>query len=196
MPAFAYPGLDLGFGPEFWALLPAFVLVTVVGAMDTLGDAIAIQRVSRRKARAIDFGSVQGAMSADGVSNLLSGLAGTVPSPTYATGHLACGTHGSSRAFRRRLHRGHRRRDGVHAEVHGADHRDTGAGGGFLLRPSRGAAIHGSARRFSSIGSFPSGPRGGILGYCVVAKRGTGMVGGDCRIPVRVTTSDSGLSQS
>ena len=27
----AYPGLDLGFGPEFWALLSAFVLVTVVG---------------------------------------------------------------------------------------------------------------------------------------------------------------------
>ena len=85
MPRFAYPGLDLGFGPAFWALLPAFVLLTVVGAMDTLGDGIAIQRVSWRKPRAIDFRSVQGAMWADGLGNLLSGLAGTVPNTTYAT---------------------------------------------------------------------------------------------------------------
>ena len=86
LPPFAYPGLDLGFGPEFWALLPAFVLVTLVGAMDTLGDGVAIQRVSWRRPRAIDFRSIQGAMSADGLGNLLSGLAGTLPNTTYATG--------------------------------------------------------------------------------------------------------------
>ena len=86
LPPLAYPGLDLGFGPEFWALLPAFVMLTLVGAMDTLGDGIAIQRVSWRKPRAIDFRSVQGAMWADGVGNLLSGLAGTLPNTTYATG--------------------------------------------------------------------------------------------------------------
>ncbi len=86
LPQFAWPGFDFGFGPEFWALLPAFVMLTLVGAMDTLGDSIAIQRASWRKPRAIDFRSIQGAMSADGVGNLLSGLAGTVPNTTYATG--------------------------------------------------------------------------------------------------------------
>ena len=86
LPPVVYPGLDLGFGPEFWALLPAFVMVTVVGAMDTLGDGVAIQRVSWRRPRAIDFRSIQGAMSSDGLGNLLSGLAGTVPNTTYATG--------------------------------------------------------------------------------------------------------------
>ena len=86
LPGFAYPGFDLGFGPEFWALLPAFVMLTLVGAMDTLGDSIAVQRASWRKPRAIDFRSIQGAMSADGLGNLLSGLAGTVPNTTYATG--------------------------------------------------------------------------------------------------------------
>ena len=86
LPELAYPGLDLGFGPAFWALLPAFVMVTLVGAMDTLGDAIATQRVSWRKPRAVDFRSIQGAMTADGVGNLLSGLAGTLPNTTYATG--------------------------------------------------------------------------------------------------------------
>ena len=78
-----YPGLDLGFGGVFWALLPGFIIVTLVGAMDTLGDAIAIQRASWRKPRAIDFRSIQGAINADGFGNLLSGIGGTVPNTTY-----------------------------------------------------------------------------------------------------------------
>ena len=81
----AYPGLDLGFGTSFWALLPGFLIVTLVGAMDTLGDSIAIQRASWRRPRAIDFRSIQGAINADGLGNLLSGIAGTVPNTTYGS---------------------------------------------------------------------------------------------------------------
>ena len=84
IPAEPIVGLDLSFGPDFWALVPAFVIVTLVGAMDTLGDSIAIQRVSWRRPRAIDFRAVQGAIAADGLGNLLSGLACTVPNTTYA----------------------------------------------------------------------------------------------------------------
>ncbi len=80
-----WPGLDLGFGAHFWALLPAFVFVTLVGAIETIGDGVAIQRVSWRGARAVDFRAVEGAVAADGVGNLLSGLAGTVPNTTYST---------------------------------------------------------------------------------------------------------------
>ena len=83
LPALAWPGIDLGFGPDFWALLPAFVLLTLVGAMDTIGDCIAIQRISWRRPRAIDFQSIQGALAADGLGNLLSGLMGTMPNTTY-----------------------------------------------------------------------------------------------------------------
>ena len=79
----AYPGIDLSFDTAFWALLPGFVIVTLVSAMDTLGDTIAIQRASWRKPRAIDFRSVQGAINADGLGNLLSGIGGTVPNTTY-----------------------------------------------------------------------------------------------------------------
>ena len=85
LPEGSWPGLDLGFGPVFWALLPAFVFVTLVGAIETIGDAVAIQRVSWRKPRAVDFRAVQGAVAADGVGNLLSGLAATVPNTTYST---------------------------------------------------------------------------------------------------------------
>ena len=83
LPALAWPGIDLAFGAEFWALLPVFVILTLVGALDTIGDGIAIQRISWRRPRAIDFQSIQGALAADGVGNLLSGLMGTVPNTTY-----------------------------------------------------------------------------------------------------------------
>jgi NCS2 family nucleobase:cation symporter-2/xanthine permease XanP len=66
-------------------LLPAFVIVTIVDLIETYGDGIAIQRVSHRRDRAVDFRAVQGAMYADGLGNVLSGLAGTMPTTTYAT---------------------------------------------------------------------------------------------------------------
>ena len=85
LPDNAWPGLDLTLGAEFWALLPAFVVVTLVGAIETIGDGVAIQRVSRRRPRATDFRLVQGALNADGMGNLLSGLVGTPPNTTYST---------------------------------------------------------------------------------------------------------------
>ena len=85
LPAGAWPGFDLTFGVAFWSLLPAFVFVTLIGAIETIGDGVAIQRVSRRRPRAIDYRVVQGAVTADGVGNLLSGLAATVPNTTYSS---------------------------------------------------------------------------------------------------------------
>ena len=83
LPVLAWPGIDLSFGPEFWGLLPVFVILTLVSALDTIGDSIAIQRISWRRPRAIDFQSIQGALAADGLGNLLSGLLGTLPNTTY-----------------------------------------------------------------------------------------------------------------
>ncbi len=85
VPLSSWPGFDLTPGVEFWALLPAFVVVTIVGAIETIGDGVAIQRVSRRRSRATDFRVVQGALNADGVGNLLSGIAGTLPNTTYSS---------------------------------------------------------------------------------------------------------------
>ena len=85
VPGGGWPGFDLEFGTAFWGLLPAFVFVTLIGATETIGDSIAIQRVAWRKPRAVDFRAVQGAVAADGTGNLLSGLAGTVPNTTYST---------------------------------------------------------------------------------------------------------------
>ena len=85
VPTGGWPGFDVTPGQEFWALLPAFIVVTLVGAVETVGDGIAIQRVSRRAPRATDFRVVQGALNADGMGNLLSGLGGTLPNTTYSS---------------------------------------------------------------------------------------------------------------
>ena len=80
------PGLDLAFGPDFWTLLPSFLLVAVIAAVRTMSSSVAVQRVSwRRKDRAIDFRAVQGAVAVDGVGNVLAGLAGTVPGSATTT---------------------------------------------------------------------------------------------------------------
>lgn len=86
IPDIQWPGFDLDFGPEFWALLPAFLLVALIGTIRTISSAIAIQRISWRRPRAVDFRAVQGAVTVDGIGNLLSGLAGTVPNTAYSMG--------------------------------------------------------------------------------------------------------------
>ena len=81
----AWPGLDFPALRHFFWLIPSFSFAAVVGAIETVGDAVAIQRVSWRKPRATDYRRVQGAVAVDGIGNLLSGLAGTLPTTTYST---------------------------------------------------------------------------------------------------------------
>ena len=85
VPIDSWPGFDFTPGVHFWALLPAFVVVTLVGAIETVGDGVAIQRVSQRNQRATDFRVVQGSLNADGMGNLLSGILGTLPNTTYSS---------------------------------------------------------------------------------------------------------------
>lgn len=85
LPQLSWPGFDLSFSSSFWMLLPAFIIVTVVGAIETFGDSIAIQHISHRHEHPVDFRTVQGALNADGLGNLLSGLLGTMPNTTYST---------------------------------------------------------------------------------------------------------------
>lgn len=84
-PQSGWPGFDLSFGPSFWALLPVFIFVVAIDTVRTVGGSISIQQVSWRQPRATDFRSVQGTIGASGVSNLLSGLVGTLPNTTYSS---------------------------------------------------------------------------------------------------------------
>ena len=80
-----WPAFAFDFGPSFLQLLPAFVLVFLVLTVRTISGVFAIQGVSWRLRRAVDFRAAQGAVAAEAASNLLSGLAGTVPNGARAT---------------------------------------------------------------------------------------------------------------
>ena len=84
LPPVAWPGIESELGPAFVGLLPAFLFVALIGAVQTVTAAVGIQRVSWRRPRAVDSRSVQGAVAADGVAGLLAGIAGTMPTQTSA----------------------------------------------------------------------------------------------------------------
>ena len=84
LPQGNWPGIGLDLGPAFAELLPAFVFVSLIGAIQTITGAVAIQRVSWRRPRAVDYRAVEGAVAADGIGKLLSGLTAIVPTQTIA----------------------------------------------------------------------------------------------------------------
>ena len=86
LPSVEWPGFDLEFGPAFWSLLPVFLLLTPIVTLRTISSCVAVQSISWRRRRAVDYRAVQGAVNVDGVSNLLCGLAGTVPNNSYTIG--------------------------------------------------------------------------------------------------------------
>ena len=84
LPQGDWPGIGLDLGPAFVELLPAFVFVALIGAIQTITAAVTIQRVSWRRPRAVDYRAVEGAVTADGLGKLLSGLTAIVPTQTIA----------------------------------------------------------------------------------------------------------------
>ena len=78
------PGFDLTPGVEFWALLPTFVILTLVLGIKTISDGVIVQQASQRNPRAIDFRQVQGTVNANGVGMVLAGIAGTLPTSAYS----------------------------------------------------------------------------------------------------------------
>ncbi len=87
-PAAKWPGFDLSFGPDFWALLPPFVMVSVVIVSKITGDVIAVQRIAWRQPRTANFKEVQGGITVNSLSCFLSGLFGTVPTFTWSSNML------------------------------------------------------------------------------------------------------------
>ena len=70
---------------EALAVLGAFVIATLAGAFETVGDAIAVQKVSQRNFRRIDYESVRGSLNADALGNALAGIMCTTPNTTYSS---------------------------------------------------------------------------------------------------------------
>ena len=86
IPEVGWPGFQLKPSGEFWALLPAFVVVSLTSFIKSIGDGVVIQQVSRRRPRATDFRIIQGALYANGMGGLLAGMAGTIPNASTVLG--------------------------------------------------------------------------------------------------------------
>ena len=80
-----FKGFELTPGADFWALLPAFIVVTMVGGIKNIGGSVAIQQVGWRQPRATDFRLVQGSLNTNGLGVFLSGIAGTPPATVHTS---------------------------------------------------------------------------------------------------------------
>ena len=78
-----WPGFASILDQDFWVLLLVFMVVSAVVAVRSSSEGAAIQQVSRRTPRSIDFRGVQRTLNVGGVAVLLSGLAGTPPTIAY-----------------------------------------------------------------------------------------------------------------
>ncbi len=85
LPQADWPGIEMRFQADHWPVFIAFLIATIAGTIETVGDVVAVQKISQRNFRKVDYESVQGALYADGVGNLLAGLAGTTPNTTYSS---------------------------------------------------------------------------------------------------------------
>ena len=85
IPTGGFPGLDLTLGLDFWTLLPAFVVITLMSGIKNTADSVILQQASRRRPKVTDFRLVQGGLKANCLGILLSGLAGTVATTFYTS---------------------------------------------------------------------------------------------------------------
>ena len=85
----AWPGFGSVLSPDFWALLPSFLIVSVVIALKAGTESAVIQQASRRIPRAIDFRSVQGTLNVTGLAVLGSGMMGVLPALAYLPSTMA-----------------------------------------------------------------------------------------------------------
>lgn len=88
LPPAEWPGIQFHLPPESLPILITFAFATLVGTIESVGDAMAVQRISERNFKKVDYDRVQGCLYADGVGNCLAGLMGTIPNTTYS-GNIA-----------------------------------------------------------------------------------------------------------
>lgn len=89
LPDSRIPGVALAPTGDFWALLPAFAILSFVLGIKNLGDSAVIQQVSHRRPRTTDFRATQGLLNTNAIGVLLSGLAGTPPTSVYSASSAA-----------------------------------------------------------------------------------------------------------
>ncbi len=89
VPGSRLPGLALAPGADFWALLPAFAILSLVLGVKIVGDGAVIQQVSHRRPGSTDYRVIQGVLNTNAVGVLLAGVTGTPPTTVYSASSAA-----------------------------------------------------------------------------------------------------------
>ncbi len=79
-----WPGLTFDLRLDHLPLFATLAVLTVINGVQAIGNSMAVQQISHRERRQIDYGVIQGTMYGDALGNVLSGVLGTVPNETYA----------------------------------------------------------------------------------------------------------------
>ncbi len=79
-----WPGLVFDLKLDYLPLAAALAVLTVINGVQAIGNSMAVQQVSHREHRTIDYRVVQGTLYGDALGNVISGILGTVPNETYS----------------------------------------------------------------------------------------------------------------
>lgn len=75
----AWPGFDMSIDAKFWMFLAVFILSSFANTIKNIGASVAVQQVSWRTARPVEYSAVQGSLNVDSITGLLSGFAAAPP---------------------------------------------------------------------------------------------------------------------
>ena len=79
-----WPGLAYDLKLDYLPLAASMAVLTVINGVQAIGNSMAVQQISHREHRKIDYRVVQGTLYGDALGNVISGLLGTVPNETYS----------------------------------------------------------------------------------------------------------------
>jgi xanthine permease XanP len=77
-----FPDFNLNF--SHIPIFMSFLFVTLASTIETLGDGIMIQEVSKKDMKKVNYETVQGTLLGDGVGKLIGGLFGNLANTTYS----------------------------------------------------------------------------------------------------------------
>lgn len=80
----AWPGLTFDLKIDYLPLVTALAVLTVINGVQAIGNSMAVQQVSHREQRPINYNVIQRAMYGDAIGNVITGFMGTIPNETYS----------------------------------------------------------------------------------------------------------------
>jgi len=83
LPSGKWPGLTWDFSYDYLPIIAAMAVVTIINGIQAVGNSMAVQEISTRNFKKVDYDRIQGCLYIDSIGNVISGLMGTVPNETY-----------------------------------------------------------------------------------------------------------------